>query len=132
MDDFNQAESLLRLADVDFSALGGMGNQRIFADSIFGFHVQQAVEKALKAWIDGLGIAYPLTHDLARLMAVLETNGATTGAFVALTRFTPFAVQARYEEGIVTPSDPLDRPAIVAEVSALLEHVRRQVETLSR
>lgn len=127
MDDHTQAASLLRLADVDFSALGGMGDRHVFADSIFGFHVQQAVEKALKAWIDGLGIAYPLTHDLARLMTLLETNGAKIESFVALTRFTPFAVQARYEEGIVTPADPLDRPAIVAEVGALLEHVTRQV-----
>ena len=41
-----------------------MGDPAVFADEIFGFHVQQATEKLLKAWLASLGEAYPLSHDL--------------------------------------------------------------------
>ena len=45
MKDFKQASSLIQAADRDASALRGMEDSDIFADEIFGFHVQQAVEK---------------------------------------------------------------------------------------
>ena len=40
--------SLLTVARKDFDALRGMENNDLFADEIFGFHAQQAVEKTLK------------------------------------------------------------------------------------
>lgn len=52
---------MLRMAHKDFSALTDMLDNAVFADEIFGFHAQQAVEKALKAWLCAHGIAYPLT-----------------------------------------------------------------------
>lgn len=51
MADLEHANSLLRMAYKDFNALLGMQGNVLFADEIFGFHVQQAVEKALKAWL---------------------------------------------------------------------------------
>jgi hypothetical protein len=51
MGDLEHAGSLLRMAHKDFNALQGMQGNPLFADEIFGFHVQQAVEKALKAWL---------------------------------------------------------------------------------
>ena len=56
----------------DFSALTGMLDSALFADEIFGFHVQQAIEKGLKAWLCACGADYPPTHDLARLLTLLE------------------------------------------------------------
>ena len=49
MADLEHARSMLRMAHKDFNALVGMRENSLFADEIFGFHVQQAVEKALKA-----------------------------------------------------------------------------------
>jgi len=49
MDDFEHGRAMLRLAHKDFNALTGMLDNSLFADEIFGFHVQQAVEKAVKA-----------------------------------------------------------------------------------
>ena len=68
MADLEQARAMLRMAYKDFNALIGMQENPLFADEIFGFHVQQAVEKSLKAWLCtcGEGI-YPITHELARL-----------------------------------------------------------------
>ena len=51
MSDHNQARLRLEAAEKDVSALRGMGDDSVFADEIFGFHVQQAAEKLLKAWI---------------------------------------------------------------------------------
>lgn len=51
MADFEHARAMLRMAHKDFNALTGMLDNALFADEIFGFHVQQAVKKALKAWL---------------------------------------------------------------------------------
>lgn len=40
MSAIEEAESMLRMAYMDFRALTGMENREIFADEIFGFHVQ--------------------------------------------------------------------------------------------
>lgn len=127
MQDTDQARSLLRLASVDYDALRATWDRALVANTIFGFHAQQAIEKTLKAWLAVRGIAYPRTHELDHLLILLADDGVDISAMRHLARFTVFAVQARYEEGIVTPADPLDRPAVVAEVGALLEHVTRQV-----
>lgn len=117
------ATSMLRLARRDLTALEALGGMAQVADVICGFHAQQAVEKALKAWLAILGYEYPFTHDLARLFSLLRRAGADVERFRPLARFTPYAVQARYEEGDPDADEALDRPAIVVEVTALLEHV---------
>ena len=63
-----------------------------------GFHLQQAVEKSLKAWLALEGVAYPRTHDLSLLLGLLEDQGQSieTG-FWSLLELNPFAVQFRYE-----------------------------------
>lgn len=120
MADFEHARALLRMAHKDFNALTGMLDNALFADEIFGFHVQQAVEKALKAWLCAYDIAYPPTHDLARLLTLLERVGADVEQFWPLVQFTIFAVQARYEEGLTDLDEPLERIVEIENVRALL------------
>ena len=91
-------------------------------DESFGFHAQQATEKALKAWLALAGRRYPLTHDLDDLFALLDSAGASTGFFRSLGRFTPYAVQFRYE-GVGPDHEPIDRAATVALVGALVRRV---------
>ena len=117
------AASMLRLARRDLTALEALGGMAQVDDVICGFHAQQAVEKALKAWLAILGHEYPFTHDLPRLFSLLRRAGANAERFRPLARFTPYAVQARYDEGDPDAEDALDRTAVVAEVTALLEHV---------
>ncbi|MEO0455124.1 MAG: HEPN domain-containing protein [Cyanobacteria bacterium P01_A01_bin.114] len=62
MSDLGQAKALLQAALRDLKALRGMTDAQIFADEIFGFHGQQAAEKALKAWIAALGERYLFTE----------------------------------------------------------------------
>lgn len=124
--DLEHANSLVRMAHKDFNALLGMQGNDLFADEIFGFHVQQAVEKALKAWLcTCAGADYPMTHELARLLSLLENQNAEVEAFWPLVQYTMFAVQARYEEGVAELDEPIDRAAEIVHVSALLMHVEK-------
>lgn len=118
----DHAREMLTLAGHDLRALRGMDDSAVFADQIFGFHAQQAIEKTLKAWIASLGIEYPLVHNIARLLAILEENGCEVGAFWDLTEFTAYAVAFRYE---LEHSDdaPLDRIRTRDRVAELHEHV---------
>ena len=125
MADFEHARAMLRMAHKDFNALMGMLDNVLFSDEIFGFHVQQAVEKALKAWLSAYDEAYPPTHDLARLLTLLERAGADVEPFWALVQFTIFAVQARYEEGLADLDEPLERAIEIENVRALFAVVEK-------
>ena len=54
MSDLEQARHLLRIAERDIRSLDVVAGESAFADESFGFMVQQAVEKALKAWLANL------------------------------------------------------------------------------
>ena len=114
------AQSLLLMARKDFDAMRGMADNPLFADEIFGFHAQQAIEKSLKAWLAAQSRDFPLTHDLSRLLGLLEESGAAVAPFWPLVEFTVYAVQARYEAGLLECEPPLDRAATIADVERLL------------
>ena len=97
MSGVEHAREMLTLAQRDFKALQGMLDAETFADEIFGFHAQQAVEKALKAWLTLVGVEYPRTHDLEELLELLEEHAEPIlDAFYDLIDLTDFAVQFRY------------------------------------
>ncbi len=127
MSDRKQARALIEAAERDLSALRGMGDASVFADEIFGFHTQQAVEKSFKAWLALLGEAYPLTHDLGELLALLAARDGGASRFEGLIEYTPYAVPLRYA-GAEPRRPPLDRGAVLPRVEALLERVRQAVE----
>ncbi|MEY3123314.1 MAG: hypothetical protein RI993_2139 [Pseudomonadota bacterium] len=127
MADLERARTMLRMAHKDFNALIGMQDTPLFADEIFGFHIQQAVEKALKAWLCIHADTYPMTHELSRLLALLELRGIEVSAYWPLVQYTIFAVQARYEEGITELDEPIDRKMEILNVHALLTHVEHAI-----
>ncbi len=63
------------MAVKDHNALAGMLDAKNFSEEVFGFHAQQTVEKALKAWIAGLGSIYPKSHDVSVLIKILKDAG---------------------------------------------------------
>jgi hypothetical protein len=98
MRDLEHARLMLRLARDDLAAMEVMEPSAKIAPGIFGFHAQQAVEKALKAWLSLLGVEYPRTHVLYDLFSLLDSHGAATARrFRHLQTLTPFGVQFRYE-----------------------------------
>lgn len=74
-----------------------------------GFHAQQAVEKLLKAVLAVHGVEYPLTHNIAMLLAKLDQQelGRPPDAD-ELPRLTPFGVALRYDDIEETEDVTLD------------------------
>lgn len=100
-----------------------MADTNIFADEIFGFHAQQAVEKALKAWLALLGVEYPRTHDLSFLLNMLKDQGQNVESLYDLIEFNPYAVQYRYE-AFEEIGNPLDRSNVTDHIADLPKNDR--------
>jgi HEPN domain-containing protein len=120
-----EATGMLKIARRDHAAAAGMLDGEIFEEVIWGFQLQQAVEKALKAWLYLLDQDVPFTHNLTLLLQLLQDHGLDVTAFLPLETYTDFAAQLRYDE------DPepqhLDRPACNADVAALITHVEELI-----
>jgi HEPN domain-containing protein len=123
MNHIDQAEKLLLMAAKDIKALELMISPESIDDEIYGFHAQQAVEKALKAWITAIGGTYSFTHDLWVLLMTLRELGCDIERFKQLIMLNPFAAQLRYEP-LETVDEPLDRPELQKEVQELYNHVQ--------
>jgi HEPN domain-containing protein len=124
-----EARRIFAMARKDFQALQAMGDSTSFADEIVGFHAQQAIEKALKAWISALGAEYPRTHDLGRLPHALEALDAGVGPFRGLAACSSFSVQFRYEAFGDLDEEPVDRARAVQEVATLLHRVEAVLQS---
>lgn len=130
MSDLFQAQILLQVAKRDLATLSGMLNADAFAEESFGFFVQQAAEKLLKAWLSLLEQRYPFTHNLSILLQSLEDSGCDVDDYWELTDYITFAVQLRYEM-LVSNDESIDREGAIAKIQALynqVEAVLRSVE----
>jgi HEPN domain-containing protein len=103
-----------------------MRDTEVFADEIFGFHVQQATEKCLKAWIASIGEIYPFGHNLGVLLRSLEEKGYTMEPFESLQQYSAFAAQIRYES-LLGMDETIDREGAISLVSRLYAEVANQV-----
>jgi HEPN domain-containing protein len=102
-----EAMLLLRKAREDADAVEKLVSDRAIADSVVGFHAQQAAEKAMKAVLASCGDEFPWTHDLRHLMDRLEGVAMSLPASLCEVRtLAPWAVEFRYGETI---DDRLDR-----------------------
>ena len=45
-----------------------------------------------------------------------------------MTQYNIFAVQARYEEGLVLTDEPIDRAMVVIEIQAMLKNVQHIID----
>jgi HEPN domain-containing protein len=75
MSDRNHALALFKIAQRDFKAAKAMLDPETFEDPVFGFQIQQTVEKLFKAWLSLKGVVYTKTHDLESLAEMLEETG---------------------------------------------------------
>ncbi len=126
MPDHELALTLLQAAQSDLKALEHMLDPGAFDDRVFGFHAQQAVEKALKAWLHFLAGEHPFTHDLSLLLHLLEQRGMDVSPWWEFLDLNGYAVRFRYEtfpEG----EDPLDRELLAGSVCKLVRQVRGKI-----
>ncbi len=66
---------MIRRARQDLAFVENLVESMVIADEIFGFDVQQAIEKALKATLTRFGRPYAFTHDLSILYEEVEDLG---------------------------------------------------------
>ncbi|MCP9854109.1 HEPN domain-containing protein [Synechococcus sp. HJ21-Hayes] len=120
----SEAEGLLRIAAADLETAVASSDPTVFREGAWGFWLQQAVEKALKAWLLHLGEGeLPLTHDLRRLLRLLAAHAAVASDWSDLGVLTVYAVQFRYDAD-PTPLE-LERTAFNQRVNALVLHVEQ-------
>lgn len=96
------------------------------ADSLFGFHAQQAVEKYLKALLAVEQERPERTHDLGVLIEQCRQAGHDLSSDLAdVSDLSRYAVQERYPLA-VTP--PIDRAEALQQVASVREWVENEVE----
>ena len=121
----SEPEGLLKIAIADLETAEASSDPDVFREGAWGFWLQQAVEKALKAWLLHLDVDAPLTHDLRRLLLLLAAAGESTADLEPLAQLTVYAVQFRYD------ADPtplgLDRELYNQQVKALLARVNERI-----
>ena len=126
MSDPRHAGLVMAQCRKDLQAVQNMLEPERFDDAIFGFHAQQAAEKALKAWLSLRGVSYPPTHDLRALIRLLEVNGeAQAEIFRHLVDLNDYAVAYRYGPVV---AGPLDREVTMNDVRTLVEHVKELLD----
>ena len=88
------------------------------------FEDQQAAEKAIKAVMIRRGIEFPYTHDLARLLSLLEDRGEAIPETVRKAEeLTPYAVITRYP-GTSRPITTHEYDEAVEIVEAVVQWAR--------
>ena len=94
-------------AEEDFLAASALGRRRkIPLWNAVCFHVQQAVEKYLKARLEEAGHSVPKTHDLLHLLSLLASVEPLWSAYhSAFSLLISYAVQTRYPGSSVTKAD---------------------------
>lgn len=123
----DMVRALLHKAGRDEAVVARLLSDADLDDEIIGFHAQQAVEKALKAWLAHLGADYPKVHNLQTMLELLRSQGQTIPpAFEAVNSLTPFVTIFRYED--LPISAGFARKDALALVRTVLAYVRGIVE----
>ncbi len=113
---------LVGKAEGDESILDRLLDDHDVPDDVLGFHVQQAVEKRLKAVLALNEVEYEHTHNVSYLTALIEQRGIELpGCREEIEGLTPWAVVARYDG---TFEKVLDRAAARMLVSELQDWSR--------
>ena len=121
--------TLMRKARADYGVLIKLGSENDEYDLVFGFHAQQAIEKALKAVIAASGLEFPLTHNISVLLDII--NKAKLGNTPAVSEpglLTVFAVEYRYEE-YDEPAPKVKRADLTKEVERVITWADEIVKT---
>jgi len=70
------------------------------------FHLQQCVEKYLKARLEQDGVAFPKTHDLEKLLdLVIRLEPLWSSLRASVAALTDYAVESRYPGRTTTPEE---------------------------
>lgn len=94
----NHTNILIIKAKEDFETANNLIKLKHFSEEIVLFHCQQALEKALKAYLDSKKINFPKSHDIEMLLSLCIKTDSTFHQIGFITPFTAYAVEIRYDE----------------------------------
>lgn len=98
-------------------------------DAGVGFHVQQAVEKSLKAVLAFKGVEFPYSHDLDGLARLCEKNGIEVPDDLSgVGRLSVFGVRLRYDASSVPR---LDRDQALKWAAAAIAWAQSVIDSTS-
>jgi HEPN domain-containing protein len=90
-------EQFLEIAKAELVLVKKVINDKEVRTELILFHIQQIIEKALKAILSYKGIIFPKTHDIEDLIELCLANGIQLPDYVGrLPELTPYAVEFRY------------------------------------
>jgi len=118
----DDALMLLGRTEEDIRVAELLAERPEFSDEMFGFHLQQAVEKLLKSLLAAHDQSFPFSHNLYDLVDLCQERKITLPDDVDhLCLLTPFATVLRYSSVPVGQIDSLDRKCLLVAVQRLRE-----------
>lgn len=92
------------------------------------YHIEQSVEKALKAYLLAHNIAFALTHDLAPLLKSCCAQDTDFGQFASdVKEISPYATKSRYPNKSYTPPTKAAVSALIQRAEALVDFVHERM-----
>lgn len=109
------AKELLTVAKDDLEGAHALASAKLRRQELALFHVQQAIEKALKAYLVWLGKPVPMVPSLSLIIDRIPSADSIPQA-QNLEDFTQFATIRRYEEGVALfSSEEINQSLLTAE-----------------
>jgi HEPN domain-containing protein len=100
-----QFQLLLNKAKEDLAAATKLIEDIDYSEEIVLFHCQQAIEKALKAFLDARAVTFPKSHDLSMLLSLCIEKDPSFEQIGSIVELTQYAVEARYDEVVEIPEE---------------------------
>lgn len=118
---------LLRKAQSDLTAARALADDPDQGDDVIGFHVQQTVEKSVKAVLASLDIDYPRTHDIDYLVRQLvKRDISVPDALLEARWVSMWGVFTRYDD----LETVLDRTAAIEVATVAIGWARSSIPAL--
>lgn len=92
------------------------------------YHIEQATEKALKAYLIATNTKFALTHDLVPLLNSCCKNDAQFQNFSAdIKKINPYSTQSRYPNNSYVEPTPETVKSLIARAATLLRFVAQKM-----
>ena len=92
------------------------------------YHIEQAVEKALKAYLIAHDISFALTHDLKPLLKSCSTVDTQFDQFASDAKeISPYATKSRYPNKSYTPPSKVDVEQLIKRAAIMIAFVNKQI-----
>lgn len=123
----DHTQVLVVKAQEDLRAAKELAKLPDYSEEIVLFHCQQAVEKALKAYLNSRQVNYPKIHDLEALSAICKQKDSSFGQLELVSELTPYALRIRYDA--VINISPEETASIIKATDKVLDFILTKVKT---